>query len=129
MTLHFAFRKMEVTDALKKMIEKKTAKLGRIITYPMDVHVTVSLEKTIHICEIVCHAEHRDLVGLAKTEDLYESIDDAVKKIEIQLKKERDKKKGHSAAHKVVRLPEGKEVKDIGEGFPHEGKRARAKVG
>lgn len=126
MSLHLSFRKLEVTDALKKLIEKKTAKFEKIITYPMEIHVTVSLEKTMHVCEIVCHAEHKDIVGIAKTGDLYESIDQAVAKVEKQMKKEREKKKGHQAAHRVLRAPEKAAVKDVGANFPHEGKRVRA---
>ena len=129
MSLHLSFRKLEVTDALKQLIEKKTAKFEKVITYPMEIHVTVSLEKTLHVCEIVCHAEHKDIVGIAKTDDLYESIDQAVIKIEKQIKKSRDRKKGHQAAHRLVRAPEKEVKKDVGANFPHEGKRVRAGSG
>lgn len=126
MSLHLSFRKLEATEALKQLIEKKTAKFERVITYPMEIHVTLSLESNLHVCEIVCHAEHKDIVALAKTDDLYESIDEAVMKIEKQMKKSRDMKKGHHAAHQVVRNPEAAVKKDVGNGFPHEGKRVRS---
>ncbi len=126
MNLHLSFRKLAVTPALKKLIEKKTDKFNKLITYPVELFVTVSMEKTNHCCEIVCHAEHRDIVAIATTEDLYESIDLAVHKLSTQIKKERDKKKGHQAAHKVIRKPEALVSQDVGAGFPHTGKRTRA---
>lgn len=125
MSLHLSFRKIESTEALKQLIEKKTAKFEKVITYPMEIHVTLSLESNLQVCEIVCHAEHKDIVAIAKTDDLYASIDEAVIKIEKQIKKSRDMKKGHQAAHALIRNPEAAVKKDVGANFPHEGKRVR----
>jgi putative sigma-54 modulation protein len=124
MTLHLAFRNIEATEALKARIEKRVEKLGKFVTYPMEVHVRTSVEKNLHCAEITCHAEYRDFVAIAKTKDLYESIDEAAHKIEGQLKKEREKKKGHQAAHGSVRLSVLKLAADVEAELPHLEKKA-----
>ncbi len=124
MSLHFAFRHIDATDALKDRIEKRVDKLRKFVTYSMEVHVTLSLEKTLHCAEITCRAEHREMVGLAKTKDLYESIDAAAHKVEAQLKKEREKKKGHAAAHISARPTALKLAADLDADIPHREKKA-----
>jgi putative sigma-54 modulation protein len=123
MSLHFAFRKIDATDALKDRIEKRVDKLRKFVTYSMEVHVTLSLEKAVHIAEITCRAEHREMVGIAKTKDLYESIDQAAHKVEAQLKKEREKKKGHAAAHTNARPAALKLAADVEADVPHREKK------
>lgn len=123
MGLHFTFRKIEATEALKDHVTKKVEKFKKFVTYPMEVHVLLSLEKPLHCAEITCHAEHRELVALAKTKDLYESIDAAVHKIEAQLKKEREKKKGHNSARLAVRPTALKLARDVKADLPHREKK------
>lgn len=121
--VQIAFRKIDSTPALKDYIHKKVAKFAKLVAYTMEVHVLVSLEKTLHCCELTCHAEHRELVAIAKTKNLYESIDAAVHKIESQLKKEREKRKGHARAHQQKRSSSLKQAQDIEASVPHREKR------
>lgn len=123
MSLHFVFRNLESTDALKEHITKKTDKFRKIVSYPLDVHITLKVDKLDHEVEITCHAEHRQLAAHARTRDLYESIDGAVTKMEIQLRKERDLKKGHKTAHKASRPSSLKEAKDVDGEIPHKEKK------
>lgn len=128
MAVHFTFRKIEATAALKDRIERRVEKLHKFVTYPMDTHVTVSLERTLHCAEIVCHAEHQDFVATAKTKDLYESIDLVAHKLEAQLKKGREKRKTKTAAHLVTRPRSLKLASDIGAEVPHREKKTRKAV-
>jgi putative sigma-54 modulation protein len=128
MSYHFAFRKIAATDALKAKIEKRVQKFEKFVSYPMETHVMLSLEKMLHCAEITCHAEHKILVAVAKTKDLYESIDLAAKKIEMQLKKEREKHKGHKQAHKVARAKAVRLASDVGAVIPHLAKKARTSL-
>ena len=120
MPVHFTFRNMEATDALKQHTLKKVEKFNKFVTYPMEIHFFLSIEKTLHCAEMTCHAEHRELVAIAKTKDLYESVDSVVHKIEAQLKKEREKKKGHGSAHLSTRPTVAlKLAKDVEAELPH----------
>lgn len=102
MELQFTFRNIEATDALKSHVTKRVNKVQKYIRYPVDVHVYLSLEKTEACAEMTLHAEHKDLVVKSKSQDLYESIDQAVHKLESRLKKERDKKKNHGSNGKSL---------------------------
>lgn len=118
MNLNIVFRKIDGTESLKKYIEKKVAKFLKHVTYPMEVHVIISLEKQFQTAEITCHAEHKDLVAVAKSKNLYESIDLVTAKIETQLKKERERRKGHAKAHVAARR-KSKLATDIEADIPH----------
>jgi putative sigma-54 modulation protein len=127
MSLNFAFRQIQATDALKNHITKRVEKFRKFVTYPIDIYTRLSLEKMYHCVEISLTAEHRTLVAVAKTKDLYESIDLACKKIESQLKKERERKKGHGSAHTIARPTALRLASDIPAELPHgEKKRKRA---
>jgi putative sigma-54 modulation protein len=128
MSFQLDFRKIDATDALKAKIEKRTDKFRKFVTYPMDIHVMLSLEKLLHCAEITCHAEHRVMVAVAKTKDLYESIDLAAQKIESQLRKEREKHKGHKLAHKLSSGKGAKLATDVGAVLPHLEKRPAARA-
>jgi len=124
MTLSFAFRKIQATEALKDKISKKVQKFRKYVTYPIAVHVTLSLERTFQCAEITCHAEHRELVAVAKTKNLYESIDAVVQKIQGQLRKERERKKGHASGHVVLRKT-AVLAADVPADIPHRVKKLR----
>lgn len=127
MSLHLNFRNIESTQAIKKHIEEKADKLKKFVNYPMEVHVMLSVEKTLQCVEITCRAEHKDFVATAKSKNLYESIDVCCHKIESQLKKEREKKKGHNAAHKVASRHAEKLGADVQAIIPHLGKNPNAR--
>ncbi len=127
MKIHIDFRKIEATDALKKHIQKRVAKFDKFITYPVECHFIVSIEKSRHLAEIELRAEHKPMVAAAKADDLYEAIDAVCHKMETQLKKARDLKKGHAAAHKIKGEKAAKLAQDVKADLPHQGKSTRAR--
>ncbi len=125
MSLKFAFRKIPSTQALKDHIAKRVEKFEKFVAYSIDVDVRLSLEKMYHCVELTVHAEHRTLVAVAKTKDLYESIDMAAHKIEAQLKKERERRKGHSTA-RISTRPKGlRQGSDVEADLPHREKKQK----
>lgn len=124
MNLKFTFRHMEASEAVKTLISKKVEKLGKIVTYPVEYHITCSADKLEHTVEIDCRAEHKTLSAKATTTDLYESLDGAIHKLETQLKKEREKRKGHHSGHQMARDNEHLAA-DVMAELPHSGKNNR----
>lgn len=124
MAVNITFRKIRATEPLNNYVETKVGKLSKLINYPMDIHVLLSLEKTYQTAEISCHAEHRQLFAMAKSKNLYESIDLVVKKIESQLKKERERKKGHKSGHSLARQTTKLAI-DLEAQVPHREKHSR----
>lgn len=124
MSIQVVFRNMEATEALKEHATKRTEKLRKFVTYAMDIHVLLSIQKAFQCAEVTCHAEHKDLVATGKTKDMYESIDQACHKIETQLKKERERRKGHSSAHLTIRPKSLRAATDVDADIPHREKKA-----
>ena len=122
MGVQVVFRNIDATGALKEHAIKKVEKFRKFVTYPMDIHVLLSLQKTLQYAEITCHAEHKNLVATSKTKNMYEAIDLACHKIEAQLKKEREKKKGHNNAHAISRKTR-RAGSDVEAEIPHRQKR------
>lgn len=125
--IHFNFKHVKATEALKEHLTSKAKKFEKYVSYTMEIHFFLSIEKTFQTAEITVYAEHRELVAVAKCKDLYESIDMAVHKIEAQLKKEREKRKGHAAAHTAARASAAKLAQDLLAEVPHREKRAARK--
>lgn len=126
MSLQFSFRHMDSSEAIKELVTKKMEKLNNLVDYALEFHVTLSADKLQHTAEITCRAEHQSFTAKATTEDLYASIDDTIHKLETQLKKEREKRKGHQAAHQVIRKGDVLGG-DIPADLPHAGKASRGK--
>lgn len=118
--VHVTFRHVESTPALQETIERKSARILKLIEYPVEIFWRVQLEKTQHSAEITCRAEHRTLVAVAVTKNLYDSLEEAMQRILVQLRRERERHRGKSAANSTRRGKSLRHGKDVGEGYPHE---------
>lgn len=120
METHFTFRHMDSSEAVRERVLGKLERLHKILGYPVEFHVVLEARKNEQFAEITCHAEHQNLAASAVSENLYESIDEACDKLEVQLKKERDRKKGHQKAVNLAKHPAS--APDVV--TPHQGKRS-----
>jgi putative sigma-54 modulation protein len=83
-----------VDDRLRQRIEKKLARLSKFLAEPIDVRVTLSLEKHLHVAEI--YVSHRDgsLRATEQTEGhLIEALDLAIENIQHQGRRTGEKQK------------------------------------
>ncbi len=91
---------VEITDAIRAHAEEKVEKLPRY--YDSITQIEVVLEGNeggMQCVEILVHAEHNDLLIAKETgTDTYTCIDAAVHKMERQLRKAKEKQRGHKAA-------------------------------
>lgn len=97
----FTFRNLEATDGLRTHAEGKLEKLQKYCFKPESAHVTLQVDNHhLHRVEIalVDHGAH--FVSHASSNDMYASIDQAVAKLERQLRRKKDRQthhKGHVA--------------------------------
>ena len=84
-------RKIEVTDALKDHAREKLEKVQKLFDFPLDVHIVLSVEKYRHEAEITINANGNVIRGKEETEDMYQSLDKVITKIERQLKRHKEK--------------------------------------
>ncbi len=95
MDLNITTRHFEgLTDPLRSDIETRIAKLEKFFDRIVEAKVTLSEEKNRQIAEVSIHLPG-GIRLLAKEEagDMWASVEKAIKKIEVQVKKVKDRKK------------------------------------
>lgn len=98
MAVSVTFRQMEATDSLKSFAAEKVNRINKLLHKPSDAHVVLSLEKYMHKADVTVSANGLLMRGEDKSEDMYQSIDRAVEKIERQLRRYQGKLRSHKGA-------------------------------
>lgn len=91
MKLTFTFRHMDSSEALKKHAEEKINKLAHYFAEGAHGHVILSADKYLHKSEINLITHGINVCAKESSEDMYNSIQRALDKIEKQLKKYKDR--------------------------------------
>jgi putative sigma-54 modulation protein len=93
MRLELTGRHVDITPALRKQVEKKLAKLDRLLKGGIvSVQAVLTLEKYRHKSELTVHARGEHFLhGLGDTNSWETSINDAIEKITQQLHKVKGK--------------------------------------
>lgn len=90
-------RHMSVTEGMKQHALDKLSKLERVADRILDVHVTMDIQKIDHRIDIVIKFNHIKIKVHAITNDMYNSIDQAVNKLQNQIKRYKEKLYAHQA--------------------------------
>jgi putative sigma-54 modulation protein len=80
-------RHVHVTDTMKAYAVEKISKLDRLAPRIIDVVVTMDIQKLQHKVDIVMKYGHAIFKSYGSTTDMYASVDEAVHKLEAQVKK------------------------------------------
>lgn len=99
MQVAITFRHMEASDAVRSHIDTKLEHIQKYLLKPIEVHVTLSVEKFRHTAEFILLEQHFQAKAKETTDDMYASIDLALTKIEIQVKKHKEKVQEHQKRH------------------------------
>ncbi len=98
MQINTTFRHMEQSDALKTYVEEKLDRVKKYIEDPITSQAYLTVEKIRHIAEITLTAKGITIKASEATSDMYASIDAVVDKIERQLRRYKERLKGHKPA-------------------------------
>jgi putative sigma-54 modulation protein len=88
MQIEISGHHVEITPALSDIIHKKIAQLAH--KWPEDLHIRVVLsvdKHSRHTAEARVHVPHTELHASAETHDMYESINNLMKKLDTQILK------------------------------------------
>lgn len=91
MQISVTFRQIEPTDALKNYVTDRLKKFKRYLEGPLEAHVVLGLEKFRHLADITINSNGRLIKGREENADMYAAIDLVVDKIDMQLRKHREK--------------------------------------
>jgi putative sigma-54 modulation protein len=94
MQISVTFRQLEPSDALKNYITDRLGKFKRYLEGPVEAHVVLGLEKFRHLADVTIDNNGRIIKGKEENTDMYAAIDLVMDKIDMQLKKFRDKQRG-----------------------------------
>ncbi len=94
MQISVTFRPIEPSDALKSYVTDRLNKFKRYLEGPVEAHVVLGLEKFRHLADVTIDSNGRIIKGKEENTDMYAAIDLVMDKIDMQLKKFRDKQRG-----------------------------------
>lgn len=100
-------KNITLTDALKDTVERKLGKLAKYFDPEVEVHVTLSVQKTNQRIEVTIPFNGVILRGEEATDDMYSSIDNVVDKIERQIIKHKTRleRKVHEGTLRFANIP------------------------
>jgi putative sigma-54 modulation protein len=88
-------RHLHVTEAMKNHAIEKISKIDRFHNHVIDVHVTMDIQREDHTAVILVIFDHFKIKVSATTADMYASIDKAVDKLRMQLRRWKDRIHDH----------------------------------
>ncbi len=87
MKMNLTGKNMEVTEALKKVTDKKIGKLDKYFQKDVVANITFSVEKNRQIIEVTINLPGTILRAEESSDDMYTSIDKTVDVLERQIRK------------------------------------------
>ncbi len=118
MKISVTFRNAEGEDWQKEYVEQRLNKLKRYIDNPVDAHVILSVEKFRNSAEINLMANGLNVNSKEEEKDMHLAIDNAIEKIERQLKKHKEKIRGFKSNHSRSGSAEGELAAEEGDESP-----------
>ncbi len=93
MKLTVAGIKIKITQAIEDHLHKKIEKSLKDLPDLADVHVALTVEKHRHFAEVTVKTKGFTVHGESETTDLYTCMDEAVDKVDKQIKKHKERSK------------------------------------
>lgn len=113
MKFEYTGRHIDVTAALKQHVEEHFDKIGHLFEgKTTKAQVIIEVERGRHLAEIIVKWRSEILTATAKSDDMYQSLSQAIGKIEKQALKIKNKvvDKSHKAKRASVRKEADQEV-------------------
>lgn len=95
MKISVTFRNTEGDDWHKEYIDQKLKKLEKYLDTPVEARVILSVEKFRNVAEVNLMTNGQTLNSKEEAKEMSLAIDNAVEKIERQLKKRKERSRGH----------------------------------
>lgn len=113
MRITITAKHVKVTDTMKSYAKDKLERLDRYFDRIDTIQVLLNREALDNICEINVHTDtHNQLSAVVHNrDDMHAAVDLCVDKVHRQLKKIKEKLKGHKGADKRKKL--GRDVKRL----------------
>ncbi len=87
MRIAFTFRNIDSSDSIKNYASEKLSKLQKFMRAPLDLDVTLSMERHFHQVEVVLRSDGHTYIATEQTEDMYASIDKVTDCLDQQVRR------------------------------------------
>jgi putative sigma-54 modulation protein len=105
MQISVTFRQLEPSEALKNYVTDRLNKFKRYLDGPVEAHVVLGLEKFRHLADVTIDSNGKIIKGREQNNDMYAAIDLVMDKIDMQLKKLRDKLRDKGDRSRSAAIP------------------------
>lgn len=106
-------KNIELTSALKEIVQKKISKLDKYFEPSVEARVTLSVQKSNHIIEVTIPFNGVILRGEESTSDMYKSLDLVEDKLERQIRKQKTRlSRKHNGSLKFAEINDSINVSD-----------------
>ncbi|MCB1213403.1 MAG: ribosome-associated translation inhibitor RaiA, partial [Chlamydiia bacterium] len=86
---------VQVTEAMKQYAIERVSKIEKFTNDIIDIHVTMDIVKLNHIVEISMKLKYLQINSKSQTTDMYASINEAVNKLEKQIRRYKGRLQEH----------------------------------
>ena len=97
MKISVTFRNTEGEEWYKQFVDERLQKLKKYLDNPVEAHIVLSVEKFRNVAEVNLSDNGLNMNAKEEAKEMPQAIDNAVEKIERQLKKHREKVRVHKA--------------------------------
>ena len=91
-------RHVEVSESLKRYAEERLNKMSTYVDDIIDIHTTMRVEKHRHKANVALKSRTGVFVASAVTDDMYQSLSQAIDKLETQVHKKQGQRRTLQAA-------------------------------
>ena len=119
MDITVTFRHVDSTESIKEYAEDKLSKIDKYFDFPIEAHVVLTAEKFRRMADVTLNVNGTVIKAEEETEDMYSAIDQVMDKIEIQVKRYRDKiRNRRTKSENPLNIGQTEEAVDLGADEP-----------
>jgi putative sigma-54 modulation protein len=95
-------RQLVITPAMRRHVESRLARLDRYDVRIAHISVILGVNKLQHTAEVVCTLQGKRVQAKVSTQEMYASIDQAIARLEAQIRKRKERLVDHKGMRKRV---------------------------
>ncbi len=95
MKVEYVARKVTLDEPVRRLAEKKLAKIRKYFNDILDIRVEVEQERHLFVADLFIKGKDFDLKSTSQNKDLTTAIQDAIDKLEIQARRAKARLKQH----------------------------------
>ena len=98
MKIDFTGRQTEISAELRRLAERKLAKVGKLLPRLTRAHVILTADKHRQVAEVSVHSRQLDLAAVEVTAKAQLSVSNAIEKLLRQVEKQRTRRRARKGS-------------------------------